>query len=147
MILLGIDWGTQHIGLALSDHEGRVAFPYGVFPAEPREIFLNTLKEIIKKEEVGTVVVGMPLGSAREIEVKTFIEKLSAILSVPIYSFDERRSTKALPFLRKQKPSKQVRNKVVRDVARNRDAVSATLILQGYLDKNSIKLSFSRASG
>ena len=134
MKLLGLDWGTKNIGLALSDEEGSMAFPYGICPAEPREIFLNTLKEIIKKEEVETVVVGMPLGSESELLVKKFIQKLTAFLSVPVQAFDERRSTKALPFLRKQKPSKQIRSKAVRDVARSRDALSATLILQGYID-------------
>ena len=46
MKFLGIDWGTQHMGIALSDDEGHIAFAYDVLAAM-REFVLWLREHII----------------------------------------------------------------------------------------------------
>ncbi|MES2014659.1 MAG: Holliday junction resolvase RuvX [Patescibacteria group bacterium] len=54
--LLGIDYGTKRVGVALSDESASVAFAKGVFPSD--RSLIPTLAELIKKEGVETVVIG-----------------------------------------------------------------------------------------
>lgn len=53
---LGVDFGKAKIGLAIADSETRIAFSYGVLKNN-REL-VNNLKNIIKKEEIGKIIVG-----------------------------------------------------------------------------------------
>ena len=63
MTLMGIDWGTQHIGIALSDYEGRMAFPLKIIPATSQREVFESLKDTITAEGVTKVVVGVPVGT------------------------------------------------------------------------------------
>lgn len=56
MRYLGIDYGTKRIGLALSDEEGRVAFPHATLEAGPKA--LSEVAAIIAKERIQRVVIG-----------------------------------------------------------------------------------------
>jgi len=54
--ILGIDYGTAKMGLALSDEEGRFAFPYAVIPAG--RAAAHEVATLVKREGVATVVIG-----------------------------------------------------------------------------------------
>ena len=54
--ILGIDYGTTKIGLALSDEEERFAFPYAIIPAGENAV--RRVAALIVEEGVETVVVG-----------------------------------------------------------------------------------------
>src|SRR3989344_5552542 len=56
MRYLGIDFGTQNIGLALTDEEGRMAFPLRTLPA--RRDLVTDIVATIEKERVGAIVIG-----------------------------------------------------------------------------------------
>src|SRR3989338_4781427 len=56
---LGIDYGEKRIGLAITDEEKQFAFPYSVVENNSRTI--KTILEIIKKEGVKKVILGLPL--------------------------------------------------------------------------------------
>ena len=76
MIVLGIDYGTKRIGIAIGDTETKVSVPFSV---------VNSLKEVIEiinNENIELVIVGMPLraqGGKSEIgnKVEKFISKSS----------------------------------------------------------------------
>ena len=62
--LLGLDYGTVRVGVALSDPEGRLATPLVTLDA--RAGLVESLKEIVRREEVRRVVLGRPLRSRGE---------------------------------------------------------------------------------
>lgn len=55
---LGIDFGKKHIGLAKAESVTRIAFCYGTLDND--KDFFQKLIDIIKKETIGTVVIGVP---------------------------------------------------------------------------------------
>ena len=76
MRLLGIDYGTKRVGVALSDEAGLFAYPYSVLKNSK-----NLSKEIIeicKKEKVGKIILGESLdykGKCNNIVCETDILK------------------------------------------------------------------------
>ena len=59
MKYLGIDYGTKKVGLALSDDEGRLAFPHDVIPNDT--LFSDAVHQLITEKNVGAVVLGHSL--------------------------------------------------------------------------------------
>lgn len=58
--VLGLDWGTRRIGVAISDGERRLAVGLAVWPADESE-YLPLLKRVISEEDISLIVVGLPL--------------------------------------------------------------------------------------
>jgi putative Holliday junction resolvase len=56
MKYLGIDYGERRVGVALSDSEGKIAFPRDVYQNDSS--LLSRLKELAMLERVETIVVG-----------------------------------------------------------------------------------------
>lgn len=56
MRYLGIDYGTKKTGLALSDEDGTMGFPKEIVRTDAR--LLGYLLDLVKKENVGAVVIG-----------------------------------------------------------------------------------------
>ncbi len=139
MKLLGIDWGTQHIGVAMSDHEGLMAFPLKIVPAEPQAVLFTLLNDTIRDEGVGAVVVGVPVGTEREAQAREFILKFSQQVHIPVHEHDESRSTKYVQHMAHgDKKSRAIRGNAKKAFTTLRDAFSAALILQAFIDsKNS----------
>lgn len=54
--LIGLDYGSKRIGVALSDESGSVAFARMTLPND--KMLISTLVDLIKKENASTVVVG-----------------------------------------------------------------------------------------
>ena len=119
MRYLGIDYGQKRIGLALSDPEGRLAFPHATVSG------LGEVLEVIRQAGVAAVVVGLPvpLGggeSAQSRAVRAFADRLGAAVQLPIALSSEALTT----------------NIAEQHTARNKaDAAAAALILQSYLDQ------------
>ena len=126
--MLGIDYGTRRLGLALSDERGFMAFPYGVVDVGNMtpESLVAYIKDLCKKEEVASIVVGIPHGltemqnTEMTDHVMRFADTLKAI-GLPIGLEEE--------FLTS-------RQAAVSEVPKDRiDASAATLILQTFLDR------------
>src|SRR3989344_5740007 len=92
MKFLGIDYGTKRIGLAISDENGKLAFP--------KEIVLNDndtfkrLGEILEKENIGEVVIGESVDFSGKLNVlsariEVFILELQEKFHLPIYKQKE----------------------------------------------------------
>ncbi len=95
MRALGIDFGLKRVGLAVSDRTGTLVSPYKTIERTTRNALFDELLEIIQKEAVETIVVGLPLSLAGEDTLTTrqarnFAESLGRRTDVPIHLMDER---------------------------------------------------------
>ena len=94
--------------------------------------------ELVSKLDAGEIVIGLPLKldgtEGQSVDMaKTFGEKLSELVTVPIVYQDERLSTvSAQRVLIESGMRREKRKDKV-------DSVAATFILQTYLDKKSLK--------
>jgi putative Holliday junction resolvase len=94
---------------------------------------LEAILNIIKQQQVGQVIVGLPhsldgsLGEQAQ-KVRDFAQKLSSHIQVPLEYRDERLTTVMAERLRRAAGSKKTKKT-------RSDAQAAALILQGYLDE------------
>ncbi len=135
MRVLGIDYGRKRIGLARSDESGLLASPLPVFTRSGRIADdLDRLVRLIGEQEVVRIVIGWPLhmdGAEGEMagEVRALARELHARTGLPVELFDERWTSI-------QAENVLIASDVPRRRRRNlRDGLAATLILQGFLDR------------
>lgn len=131
--ILGLDIGSKRTGFAISDETRRIAFPRSSFQEADRKRLAKAIAETVEAEEVGLVVVGIPLDQFGEAgvaatEVRQFCALLRERLQVPVVEWDERFTT-----------AQAERSLIEADVSRRRrkeviDQVAAALLLQNYLD-------------
>ena len=133
MRILGLDHGTERIGVALSDDLGMIAQPVEFIPNHPLSGIWERLREIAAATPFELIVIGMPrnmdgsYGPAAE-KVKTFIEQLQAEIEIPVKTWDERLSSaQANRVLLQANVSRKKRKGKV-------DKMAAAIILQSYLD-------------
>ena len=135
MRLLGLDLGTKTLGVSVSDELGIIASNYGCIRFEENNYdeALDKLLPIIKEFNIKCVVLGLPknmnntLGFASERSLN-FKEKLESI-NIEVILQDERlTSVEANNLLIKANTSRKKRKEKV-------DSLSATIILQSYLDR------------
>ncbi len=135
MKAMGLDIGSVTVGVALSDGLKMIASSYCVirYEQEDDELF-QKIVDIIQKEEVDEVIVGMPyhmngdfsLGCER---TRRFEENIKKKIDIKIVEVDERMSTiTAQNALLAFDVSRKKRKQVV-------DKVAASVILQSYLDR------------
>lgn len=131
--ILGVDVGTRRIGLALSDPLGITAQP--IEPVAATDDGWRALAELIAKESVRLVVVGLPLNlkgeRGRAVEVMSaFVERLKATTGVEVLEWDERFTTTMAQRSMREAATKKKRER--RDGTL--DSVAAAILLQSYLD-------------
>lgn len=138
MRAMGLDVGDKTIGVAVSDLMGWTAQGMEVIRRKSLDYDLNRLKEIITKEEVIKIIVGLPknmngsIGPQAE-KVLEFVEILKEETALEIILWDERLTTSAAE-----------RTLIEADVRRSKrrlviDKMAAVLILQGFLDSGGFK--------
>ncbi len=98
MRVLAIDYGQKRVGLAISDRLGITAQPYKTIINESREELIEELAEIIKKNDITEVVIGLPLhmnGTEGERAEKSRIlaTELEDALNISVFLQDERLSS------------------------------------------------------
>ena len=133
MRYLGLDLGTKTLGISISDKTGIIATSLTTIRHDDDFNYLTKeLKKIIEEREVDVLVLGLPknmngtIGERGETTIK-FKEKLE--LNKKVILEDERLTTRiAENILIKSDISRKKRKKVI-------DKMSATVILQSYLDK------------
>ena len=135
MRILGIDYGTKRIGLAVSDELGMIAQPLEFVPAEPQTAAIARLLAVLTIKEVGLMLIGMPrnmdgsYGPAAE-KVRQFITVVQAATPVPVKTWDERlTSAQANRYLIQANVRREDRKQKV-------DKTAAAILLQSYLDAN-----------
>ena len=136
MRCLGLDLGSKSLGIAISDRTNCIASVYKTifFKDEDYSSLIEPLKEIIDKEEISTLVLGLPknmnnsLGTRAMITLE-FKEKLENNFHIPVILEDERlTSVISNNILISANVSRNKRKKKV-------DGMAAEIILQGYLDR------------
>ena len=120
--------------MALSDPMGILASPLIIITRHEEDSGIEAIADIIDQYAVKRVIVGLPLsmdGSlGRQAEkVKTFTEKLSSYIDVPVEFRDERLTTLLAKRLMQEANTKRSKR------SSQDDAIAAALILQGYLDE------------
>lgn len=132
--VLGIDYGSKRMGLAVSDLSCTIATPYKILYRREISADMAELRKIMAEKEIGAVVMGLPLQmNGEEGEIAAEVRKFAAILEenfkFPVLLWDERLSSSAMEnFLIKEADlSRKKRAKVL-------DASVAAYILQGALD-------------
>lgn len=141
MRILGIDYGTKRIGIAVTDESHTLAFP--------KEILLNDkdtfkkLEDILKKENIGEIVIGESVDFSGKLNalsgrIEVFILELKEKFGLPIHkqvefltSVEARKS----PNAKRQFNSSGAHTKVKQIKSGRIDSSAAALILQRYLDK------------
>ena len=98
MKVMALDYGSARTGVAVSDPTGTIARPIGVVERAHSEAGLAEVRDLVAREDVGKVVVGLPLTlrgergeQARASE--EFAKRLRKTLDVPVVLFDERFTT------------------------------------------------------
>jgi putative Holliday junction resolvase len=137
--ILGIDAGDRRIGVAISDPARSFALPLRSILADGRE--MDALRTLAAAEEVGELVVGLPLSlsgedSAQTQRVRDFANRLEAYLLLPVQLWDERLSTSEAQRLSDDPGRSRTRRGRARQAPPiDTDALAASIILQAYLDR------------
>jgi len=142
MRYLGIDYGDKRVGLAFSDEEGKMAFPYKIVSNNIE--LLDTIHNICGTEEISAIVLGEShdlSGRPNKImgSIEKFKNKLNLEVRLPIYFQKEFMTTIHARGLSAQvgRIGKEINNakKVGKIKEATADASASALILQRYLDK------------
>jgi putative Holliday junction resolvase len=132
--ILGIDFGERRIGLAVSDALGITAQGLPTLDTKKTKDIFTYIENIIRDKNVTKVVVGMPKNmngsiGPKGIKVKEFIQELMKKTKMEVIPWDERLSSVQSLKAMREMGTKQKHKEVV-------DRISATLILQNYLDSS-----------
>ena len=140
MRIMALDVGSRTIGIACSDALLMTAQGIETIRRTSLENDFNRLRELISEYEVYELVVGMPKNmngtkGNRAEKTEEFVEKMKAVIDLPVTFWDERLSTVMAE-----------RQLIAADVSRKKrkgviDKMAAVVILQGYLDR----LQFSKS--
>lgn len=132
--VVAIDYGKVRCGIAATDDMQLIAS--ALTTVETKNIF-SFLKKYFSENKVETLVIGLPTdlkGNLSEIEtdILKFIEKVKELFpEVEIHRFDERFTSKMASFF----ISQSGKNKKQRQEKALIDKVSATIILQNFLEQ------------
>ena len=131
--VMALDIGKVRIGVALSDPLGYTAQPLLTLWRKSRGEDLRSLLRLIRKHEVGVIVVGNPLHlsgkvSAWAAKVQAFAAELGMRSGLPIELWDERLSSVAAhEILDEAGHDPRDRKQVI-------DQVAAVVILRGWME-------------
>jgi len=128
---LGIDYGRARTGLAVSDPAGRVAVVHSTVTLSPAQL-PNRIAQVVEQEGIDGIIVGRPLtlaGNPTQVtaQVEQFVERLQAVINIPVMFLDERMTTRLAGQLlgSTNHPS--------------RDQVAAQILLQNFLDQHLVQ--------
>ncbi len=139
MKAMGIDFGLARIGIALSDETKFLASPYLTYKRKNEKEDIDFFVDLIRRQNVDEIVCGLPLnmqGEEQQIAQYTreFINKLMNSLDIQsdkkikVEFVDERMSSVM---------ADDILKKTIKDWKKRKeklDSVSASIILQDYLD-------------
>ncbi|HEX9205407.1 MAG TPA: Holliday junction resolvase RuvX [Candidatus Deferrimicrobiaceae bacterium] len=131
--ILGLDYGSRRIGVAVSDPLGLTAQPLPALPREGDRKDIAAIGRLAEGMEVTAVVVGLPLllngdEGPQAARARAFGERLSAELSLPVTMWDERLTTVQSERHLVESGVRRERRKEIRD------SLSAMFLLQSFLD-------------
>jgi putative Holliday junction resolvase len=131
--LLGIDWGSRRIGLAISDPTQTIASPLGVIKHVSRGTDAKAVLEIAESHQAERIVIGVtydldqslsPVGRS----CARFADQIRSMTRLPVELWDEDHSTA----MARQSAFEMSKSRKKR--SGHLDAAAAAIILQSYLD-------------
>jgi putative Holliday junction resolvase len=136
MRIMGLDYGSKTVGVAISDALGITAQGVEIVRRESENKLRKTLarlEEIIKEYHVESIILGLPknmnnsLGERAE-KTLAFKEMLERRTGLDVIMWDERLTT--ISAVRTMEDAGVKKG----DMSKYVDQIAATYILQGYLD-------------
>ena len=133
MRILGLDYGSKRIGVAVCDELGMTAQGLATITRKNRRQTLEEIAGFIRTYNAEKIVIGYPirLNGTEGIQcekINRFASLLESSFSLPVIKWDETLSTKeAEEILIRTNIARKKRINIV-------DKLAASLILQGYLD-------------
>ena len=136
MRIMGLDFGSKTVGVALSDSLLITAQGLEIIGRKEENKLRRTLariEELIQEYEVTEIVLGLPKNmngteGERVALTREFAEKLERRTGLPVIFWDERLTTVAADKAMMEAGIRRERRKEYVD------KIAASLILQGYLD-------------
>ena len=131
-LVLGFDFGTKHIGIAVGQTITKTARPLQTIRAHQGTPDWVSLTKIIAAWQPAACVVGIPLNmdgtdQPLSLQAKTFADALHARYTIPVYMIDERLTTRmAREHLFLHGGYKALQEQPI-------DSIAAQLILQAWL--------------
>ena len=131
--LLGVDFGTKRVGLAVSDIEQRIAAPLETWERHGKAVDAAYISSLTEEHRIAGFIVGLPVHmsgdeSGKSREARKFGDWLQRVTGLPVRHHDERYSTvKADAVMLEAGLSRGKRKARV-------DRMAAQFILQDYLD-------------
>ena len=141
MRIMGLDFGSKTVGVAISDALLLTAQGVEIIRRKDENKLRQTLariEELIVEYEVGEIVLGLPkhMNATEGVRVELteeFKEKLERRTGLPVYFWDERLTTVAADKIMMEAGIRRENRK------EHVDRLAASLILQGYLDRRSMR--------
>ena len=136
MRILGLDYGTKTVGVAVSDELGLTAQPLETIKRKDENKLRRTyarIEELVREYGAETIVLGFPKNMNNTIGERgdaaiDFRDALVRRINIPVILWDERLTTVASErVLMESGVGRENRKKVI-------DQIAASFILQGYLD-------------
>lgn len=124
MKYLGIDFGEKRVGIAMSDEEGKIAFPTAVLVNDGN--LMKNIVDLCMKNGVETVVMG---------ESRDYQGQINPIMW-KIQGFKKQLETIGFKVMFEPEFMTSVQASQITGENKMLDASAAAIILQSYLDKN-----------
>ncbi|HYV35482.1 MAG TPA: Holliday junction resolvase RuvX [Gemmataceae bacterium] len=131
--LLGVDFGTVRLGLAISDRDRKIASPLATYARRSEAQDEQFFQRLVEMEEIGGLVVGLPIhNDGREgekaVEARAYGQWLHDVTKLPVVYYDERFTTvEAENYLVDAGLTRKSRKD-------RRDRVAAQILLQSYIE-------------
>lgn len=134
--ILGVDFGLKRVGLAVCDSLHILATPLDVYHTKSMRNSIDHVAGVARRNEVGGVVVGLPLNldgseSVQSGRARAFARNLQKVSGLPVELYDERLTTAEADELLIEAGVKRAA-----DRAKLVDSMAAKVILQSYIDNN-----------
>ncbi len=133
--IIGIDFGTVRIGVAITDPAQSLASPLENYPRRTAELDQQYFMRLVKNERPVGFVVGLPVhldgssnsSSQKALAFGTWLEELT---QVPVVYFDERfTSSQATEYLRELGLTRKAKKKIL-------DKIAAQILLDAFLQSD-----------
>lgn len=138
MRIMGLDYGSKTVGVALTDPLGITAQPLETITRESENKLRRTLarlEAIVSEYHVDSIVLGLPINmddsvGDRALKSLEFKEKLEKRLQLPVIMQDERLTTvEADAILDEMRVPRSERKQYI-------DKIAAAFILEDYMNSN-----------
>lgn len=131
--LLGVDFGTRRVGLAICDPDRVIASPLATYERIDPGVDAQYFKQLVVAEQVVALVVGLPVHTdgregVKAHEARQYGAWLARATQRPVRFWDERFSTAQAESALWQAGLTHQKRKD------RRDRVAAQILLQSYLD-------------